>query len=109
MTRDYIRNTTKVEKFTRERLRSDCDFLIRCFKTGFSEKFWFKIKMKTDHKVAVCCLLDGVGVFAVLRTGFGKSFIFQAFVMAIKMTSNYHATPMVYTPLNYKWKMGSEF
>ena len=60
----------------------------------------FEIQLKTDHKVAVGCLLDGVDVFAVLQTGFGKSVVFQAFVMASKMASNYHATAMVYTPLN---------
>ena len=44
-------------------------FLIRYFKTGFSEKLGFEIQLKTDHKVAVGCLLDGVDVFAVLQTG----------------------------------------
>ena len=73
-------------------------FLIWYFKTGFSEKLGFGIQLKTD-KVGVGCLLDGVDVFAVLQTGFGKSLIFQAFVMASKMASNY-ATAMVYTPLN---------
>ena len=73
--------------------------LIWYFKTGFLEKLGFKIQMKTDHKVAVGCLLDGVDVFAVLQTGFGQSLVFQAFVMTSKMASNYHATAIVYTLL----------
>ena len=56
--------------------------------------------MKTDPKVAVSCLLDGVDVLAVLTTGFGNSLIFQAFVMASKMASNDHTAAVVYIPLN---------
>ena len=69
------------------------------FKTGFSEKLGFEIRLKTDKKV-VSFLLDTVDVLAVRPTGFGKSLIFQAFVMASKMESNDHATAMVYIPLN---------
>ena len=39
-------------------------------------------------------------LFAVLQTDFGKSLIFQTFVMACKRASNYHATAMVHMPLN---------
>ena len=75
-------------------------FLIWYFKTGFSEKLGFEFQLKTDHKVVVGCLFDGFDVFAVLQTGFGKSLIFQAFVIASKIESNYHATAIVYTHLN---------
>ena len=77
MTRDVYWNTVQVEKITWERLRTDVIFVIRYFKTGFSEELGLKIQLMTDHKVAVGCLLDGVNVFAVLQTGFGKSLIFQ--------------------------------
>ena len=50
------------------------------------------IQLKTDQKIAVSFLLDGVDVLAVSPTGFGKSLIFKAFVMASKMANNGHAT-----------------
>ena len=46
------------------------------------------------------CLLDGADVLAVLTTGFSKSLILKAFVVASKMASNDHATTMVNTPVN---------
>ena len=33
-------------------------------------------KLKQEQRIAVNCLLEGRDVFAVMLTGFGKSFIF---------------------------------
>ena len=63
----------QVEKFTWEILWSDRDFFNSVFKTGLLENLGFEIHLKTDHKVAVGCLLVGVDVFAVLQAGFSKS------------------------------------
>ena len=35
-------------------------------------------ELKEEQKVAVSCLLEGRDIFAVMPTGFGKSFIFSA-------------------------------
>ena len=41
-------------------------------------------ELKEEQKIAVSCLLEGRDVFAVMPTGFGKSFIFQLFSTAIE-------------------------
>ena len=41
-------------------------------------------ELKQEQKIAVNCLLEGRDVFAVMPTGFGKSFIFQLFSTAIE-------------------------
>ena len=41
-------------------------------------------ELKQEQKIAVNCLLEGRDVFAVMPTGFGKSFIFQVFSTAIE-------------------------
>ena len=67
MTRDVYPEYGSKLKNSHEK---DCEvivtFLIRYFKTGFSEKLEFEIQLKTDHKVTDNFLLDGVDVFTVL-------------------------------------------
>ena len=70
---------------------SDRKVFIRCYITGSSEKLGFVIQSKTDRKVAVSCLWNGVDVLAVLPTGFGKSLILKALRF---VASNDHATAM---------------
>ena len=41
-------------------------------------------ELKQEQRIAVNCLLEGRDVFAVMPTGFGKSFIFQLFSTAIE-------------------------
>ena len=41
-------------------------------------------EQKQGQRIAVNCLLEGRDVFAVMPTGFGKSFIFQLFSTAIE-------------------------
>ena len=41
-------------------------------------------ELKQEQKIAVNCLLEGRDVYAVMPTGFGKSFIFQLFSTAIE-------------------------
>ena len=43
------------------------------------------IQLKPEQKEAVNCLLEGKDVFAVMPTGFGKSFIFQLFATAMEL------------------------
>ena len=51
----------------------------------FLEKLGFEIQLKTDQKVAVRCLLDGVNVLAIYwSTDFGKSLIFQPLLWLVK-------------------------
>ena len=42
-------------------------------------------ELKEEQKIAVNCLLEGRDVFAVIPTGFGKSFTFQLFSTAIEL------------------------
>ena len=42
-------------------------------------------ELKEEQKIAVNCLLEGRDVFAVIPTGFGKSFIFQLFSTTIEL------------------------
>ena len=37
-----------------------------------------RFELKQEQRIAVNCLLEGRDVFAVMPTGFGKSFIFSA-------------------------------
>ena len=41
-------------------------------------------ELKQEQRIAVNCLLEGRDVFALMPTGFGKSFIFQLFSTAIE-------------------------
>ena len=45
----------------------------------------FTASLKVEQRDAVASLLDGHDVLAVLPTGFAKSLIFQAFVIAAEM------------------------
>ena len=54
--------------------------------------------MKDKQEEALKSLLDGKDVFAVLPTGFGKSLIYQSFVIAKEMdgcVTDPYATPKV--------------
>ena len=41
-------------------------------------------ELKQEQRIAVNCLLEGRDLFAVMPTGFSKSFIFQLFSTAIE-------------------------
>ena len=41
-------------------------------------------ELKEEQKIAVNCLLEGRNVFAMIPTGFSKSFIFQLFSTVIE-------------------------
>ena len=45
----------------------------------------FTVRLKVEQRAAVASLLDGHDVLAVSTTGFGKSPIFQVFVLAAKI------------------------
>ena len=66
----------------------------------FEEKLGFKINLKKEQKIAIDSLLNGEDVVAVLPTGFGKSLIFQTFVMASQLALKEQATVLVVAPLN---------
>ncbi|XP_074620808.1 ATP-dependent DNA helicase RecQ-like [Acropora palmata] len=55
--------------------------------------------LKVEQRDAVVSLLDGHDVLAVLPTGFGKSLIFQAFVLAAEMERERLQTALVLCPL----------
>ena len=42
------------------------------------------VELKREQEQALNCLLEGRDVFTVIPTGYGKSFIFQLFAMAMK-------------------------
>ena len=48
-----------------------------CSKLSINSEFRFDVR--PEQKDAVNCLLEGRDVFAVMPTGFGKSFLFQLF------------------------------
>ena len=52
------------------------------YKPSLNSQFSFKVK--PGQKEAVNCLLEEKDVFAVISTGFSKSFICQLFSMAIE-------------------------
>lgn len=63
----------------------------------------FKLKLEQEH--AINCLLEGRDVFAVMPTGYGKSAIFQLFVMAmnckkISLGREPNTTVLVICPLS---------
>lgn len=45
-----------------------------------SVKLNFILKLKAEQRLALNCFPDGIDVFAVLPTGYGKSLIFQLVV-----------------------------
>ena len=55
--------------------------------------------LKVEQRDAVVSLLDGQDVLAVLPTGFGKSLIFQVFVLAAEMERERFQTALVLCPL----------
>ena len=55
--------------------------------------------LKEEQRDAVVSLLDGHAVLAVLPTGFGKSLIFQAFVLVAEMERERLQTALVLCPL----------
>ena len=55
-------------------LREACDHLANNLK--------FRLQLKPEQRNAVDCLLKKDDVLAVLPTGYGKSLIFQLFVVA---------------------------
>ena len=52
--------------------------------SSFSVNSNLHFEQKQGQRIAVNCLLEGRDVFAVMPTGFGKSFIFQLFSTAIE-------------------------
>ena len=50
----------------------------------------FPLVLKVDQRSAVNSVLDGHDVLAVLATRFGKSLIFQVFVIAVEMLAEHH-------------------
>ena len=46
--------------------------------------------LKDEQKLAIEALMSGKDVLAVLPTGFGKSVIYQSFVIAKDSSSEYH-------------------
>ena len=60
----------------------DRDVLLR---KAIDKLFDFTASLKFEQRNAVAFLLDGHAVLVVLPSGFGKSFIFQVFVIAAKI------------------------
>ena len=58
----------------------------------------FTVRLKVEQRAAVASLLDGHDVLAVSTTGFGKSPIFQVFVLAAKMKRERFQTALVLCP-----------
>lgn len=66
---------------------------------SLSSKFSFCCELKHEQRVAINNLLDGNDVLAVLPTGYGKSFIFQIFVLACERERRMSASVIVICPL----------
>lgn len=83
-----------------ERTRS-CGEIIKLVSEELSSKLGFNLIMKKEQYLAVESLLDGLDVLGVLPTGYGKSLIYQVFVLARKMkSSGEHTSALVVSPLN---------
>ena len=70
-----------------------------------ASSFQSTLGLKLEQKDAVNCLLEGRGVFALMPTGFGKSFIFQLFSMAIERKKTFegktsNSALLIICPLN---------
>lgn len=65
-----------------------------------SSKLGFSLNLKEEQTSAVNGLLDGKDVLGVLPTGFGKSMIYQVFVLASKLQREQHTSVLVISPLN---------
>ena len=57
----------------------------------------FTVSFKVEQRAAVASLLDGHDVVAVSTTGFGRSSIFQVFVLAAEMERERFQTCLLYT------------
>lgn len=66
---------------------------------SLSSKFSLCCELKHEQRVAINNLLDGKDVLAVLPTGYGKSFIFQVFVLACERERRMSASVIVICPL----------
>ena len=58
----------------------------------------FPLVLKVEQRGAVNSVLDGHDVLAVFATGFGKSLIFQVFVIAVEMERERLQTALVFCP-----------
>jgi superfamily II DNA helicase RecQ len=56
--------------------------------------------LKDEQNTAINGLLDGKDVLAVLPTGFGKSLIFQIFVLVSSIERQCHCSALVLCPIN---------
>ena len=65
-----------------------CEDRGECFDFNCLSRRLGGIVLKREQKEAVSRLLEGKDVFAVLPTGFGKSLIYQSFVLAKEMKFN---------------------
>ena len=72
-------------------LREACDYLSNYLK--------FPLELKLEQRKAVHSLLGGDDVLAVLPTGYGKSLIFQLFVVTVSLERKEQQTVLVVCPL----------
>ena len=63
-----------------------------------SEKLYFPFKLKTEQRKALESLLYGDHVLAILPTGYGKSVIFQLYVL-VAQVERIKRTGLVVCPL----------
>ena len=70
-----------------ENMAADGDFvsLLDNVTEYFSRRFQHKFVLKDEHKLAITSLLKKDSVLAVLPTGFGKSLIYQCFIITKQM------------------------
>ena len=55
--------------------------------------------LKPEQKLAVKCLLDGKDVLAILSTGFGKSLIYQLYILAKIKSGCHRSCTLIISPL----------
>ena len=55
--------------------------------------------LKPKQKLAVKCLLDGKDVLAILPTGFGKSLIYQLYILAKIRSGCHKSCTLIISPL----------
>jgi superfamily II DNA helicase RecQ len=69
---------------------------------SISVKLGFSLMLKDGHEqnTAINGLLDVKDVLAVLPTGFGKSLIFQIFVLVSSIERQCHCSALVVCPIN---------
>ena len=67
--------------------------------SNFSSKSKYPLTLRPEQRQAVEALLQGKDVLAISQTGYGKTMIFQVYVVGAALKGKEHQTVLVVCPL----------